>query len=341
MNNSDLSEYIVDKIYENIGGKKRKNGNKINISCPKCHDGKSKKIRGWFYKKDNGSFYCFNCSYTSSGFYTLADIEGKSVEDVKIDYLKSKAKGNQENVAKSFINNAFGNLKSSVKDIDEEKDKIEKITEITLPNTCVDWKTNEIARTLVENRKIFQAPFVPKNWNLYYDTADNRLVIPWVNFGKTVYYQSRKVYKHQEPKYKFPANTIKPIFRVNFDPEFPVMFLLEGVFDSIFVKNSTCVGSINLTEEQKRDLEKFEINGVRIVWLFDNHWVDEASRKAILQMAMENSRRHFFIWERTHYKDVNEYVVGTGRNPFIDESYLMNHTYSSGKAIAAIKMASM
>ena len=62
--NSALNEIILDKIYEELPGKKtRKHNGQINVRCWICGDSHKKmsKRRGWFYTNNNPvSYFCFN-----------------------------------------------------------------------------------------------------------------------------------------------------------------------------------------------------------------------------------------------------------------------------------------
>jgi hypothetical protein len=92
----------------------------------------------------------------------------------------------------------------------------------------------------VDKRKIYKSPYIKRNWELFFDNRTKRLVIPWTD----EYYQLRALTKKQENesgKYLFPPEIEKPIFGLDLiDPSFKYIFLLEGVFDAIFVRNRMC-----------------------------------------------------------------------------------------------------
>lgn len=92
----------------------------------------------------------------------------------------------------------------------------------------------------VDKRKIYKSPYIKRNWELFFDNRTKRLVIPWTD----EYYQLRALTKKQEKesgKYLFPPEIEKPIFGLDLiDPSFKYIFLLEGVFDAIFVRNRMC-----------------------------------------------------------------------------------------------------
>lgn len=92
----------------------------------------------------------------------------------------------------------------------------------------------------VDKRKIYKSPYIKRNWELFFDNRTKRLVIPWTD----EYYQLRALTKKQENesgKYLFPPEIEKPIFGLDMlNPDFKYIFLLEGVFDAIFVRNRMC-----------------------------------------------------------------------------------------------------
>lgn len=127
------------------------------------------------------------------------------------------------------INSLFDDLNKKV------KNKESKIEQQLLDN---NWTTlPSWVEQIVNQRKIYSSPFISRKWELFYDKRTNRLVIPWTD----EYYQLRALTKKQENesgKYLFPPEIEKPIFGLNMiDTSFKYLFLLEGVFDAIFVKN--------------------------------------------------------------------------------------------------------
>lgn len=127
------------------------------------------------------------------------------------------------------INSLFNELSKKT------KNKESKIEQQLLDN---NWTTlPSWVEEIVDQRKIYKSPFIKRNWELFYDKRTNRLVIPWTD----EYYQLRALTKKQENesgKYLFPPEVEKPIFGLNnIDTNFKYLFLLEGVFDAIFVKN--------------------------------------------------------------------------------------------------------
>jgi transposase-like protein len=316
----DLVSYTIDKIYE-YGFAVSKHFDKINFRCPFCGDSKQSrsKARGWYYTKTQ-SFYCWNCGENANSIKLLAQLEGVDIKEIK----------------KRLILNKTINIKQS------KPTRIDKPTvhqhnqEIMLPSNWVDYTTNEAALNVVTARKILDAPFIPKRWQPYYCTYTKRLVLPWLRDNKIVYYQLRKLYKQQEPKYLFPKDTNKELFVINLDANFRYLFLHEGILDSLFCKNSACIGGVNLSDLQKQELDKYILEGYEPIWLLDNQWEDETSRKVTIKLLTMGHK--VFIWDKdVKVKDINEYVIKYGENPFVDEDYLCSHIYDNLKGKLKLK----
>jgi len=333
----ELVEYVVQKIYELIPGSKHKTSVGINFACPICGDSKTskKKKRGWFFTS-SGMYHCYNggCEVHLSALKFLSALEHKDIKEVKKDVLIFY----KNNVG--VFNNLMALFKSG-SDAHTAQSKPEDPPKfiqqsIDIPDDWIDIEKHDQAFKIVESRKIMQAPFIPKNWKLYFDTYSNRIVIPWIRNSHMVYYQKRSIYKNDTNKYLFPANTEKDIFGLdNLDQSFPYIFMLEGVFDSIWVKNGIAIGGISLTEHQQKLLEEFKLN-YTFVYMFDNQNIDHSARDNYLKLAKD--KHNLFIWDKSiKYKDVNEYVLATENNPFSDKTYLMSRVFSGLKALVQLK----
>jgi len=303
----DFKDYMAELVYEYVPGVKRVGHNKLNFRCPICGDGrKSTSHRGWFYI-DTGSYFCWNAGCPAnesgmSGLKFLAAVSGKSIPEVK-EELISRA-------------NAFSKRGSlyEVKPLssvfnDEETDD---------RKTCViekvkdgEW-TDELpvfVREYIEKRRLDEASFLPSWFKFYYDKKLKRLVIPWSDD----YYQERTVMKSQwrEDKYKFPLGIEKPLFGLEtIDPEFKFIFILEGVLDSVWVKNGVAAGSLRLSRHQRELLQPYE-NEYKIVWMPDNQHSDKSSYEKTLKIIREHPYEDVFIWPEVlkKFKDVNDTVV--------------------------------
>ena len=303
----DLKPYIVDLIYENISGVSR-HGNQLNFRCPICGDGhKRKSKRGHFYL-DTNSYYCFNggCDaneHGMSGLVFLSKVMAIPVQDVKRELIKragSMKKAMEEAQVyqkdetlkkQNFIPSAEGLIKEHILD--------------------GDW-TDELpsfVEEIIEKRKLKKAPFLPKDFHFYFDKKEERLVIPW----NENYYQERAITYEQEKeaKYKFPSDIEKPVFGISeLDKNISYVFLVEGVFDSIWVKNGVAVGSLTISNHQRKLLIDNSPD-LELVYLMDNQWRDKTSLEKTIKILKEEPFVKVFIWpkELKQFKDINESIM--------------------------------
>jgi hypothetical protein len=330
--NSILNEIILEKIYENLPGKKvRSSGGKINVRCWICGDSRKKisKRRGWFYtNNDPISYHCFNEGCTASGINLLASIcSCSSKEASKMVFNRIRK---------------FADKDTTMEDLQKveatkrpEIIETEIITEepLEIPNYWIDL--NEDAKTILKNRKILQAPFMPPKWKLYYSTRHKRIAIPWVSNGKIDTYQYRAMYKNQDPKYIFKSGSSKSIFidNKNLDDDFPYIFTHEGVFDSIWMINSCAVGGIIPTNDQIKELES-SFPFYKIVYTFDNPWQDTASRDRIIKLGKENPKQLVFFWDKNNKsKDINEDILKSNNiQKYANKDFVKSHITTALKA---------
>ena len=304
----DLKPYIIDLIYENVSGVSRQ-GNQLNFRCPICGDGhKRKSKRGHFYL-DTNSYYCFNggCEaneHGMSGLVFLSKILAISVQDVKKELIKRAGS----------MKKAMEEVKSTPQIVEISKKQLYIPPSEGLVKEHVldgDWTDDlpSFVEEIIEKRKLRNAPFLPKNFHFYFDKKEERLVIPW----NENYYQERAITYEQEKesKYKFPSDIEKPIFGITeIDKSIPYVFLVEGVFDSIWVKNGVATGSLTIAKQQRKRLKEQDTK-FELVYLMDNQWKDKTSLEKTKKILQEEPFTKVFIWpkELQQFKDINESII--------------------------------
>jgi DNA primase len=193
----------------------------------------------------NGTYYCWNAGCPAngkglSGLQFLSLLTKRSYSEIKRELLQRAGTFSAALKTNNTVENKNNSLNDLFNELHDKKEKKETlINQKLLDNKWIelpDW-----VKTEVNKRKIFKSPYISRDWNLYYDKITDRLVIPWTDD----YYQLRALTKQQEEesgKYMFPPEIEKPIFGLNnIDTSFKYLFLLEGVFDAIFVKNGLAV----------------------------------------------------------------------------------------------------
>lgn len=120
-------------------------------------------------------------------------------------------------------------------------------------------------------------------------------------------------------KYIFPKEENingqeKPVFNINnVDVSFPYIVCLEGIFDSLFVKNGVALGGKTLTFLQKKMINELYPRH-KIVIAFDN---DLPGKSSALKLANEDPNLYFLntykLLDIAKCKDINDFVKKTNR----------------------------
>ena len=310
--------YVQDKIVEHVSRIDRK-GDKWNFRCPLCGDSKKsmKLERGWYYLRNN-TYHCFNCGANCQGGTLIAQLEGKTIDEIKRDFLIS--------IRKEKYNVNIPSIMQA---------PLKKRTSFKLEDSWTD--ESPLISEFVSSRKIDIAPFKPKNWKLWYDTKTKRIVLPWTRNGEIKTFQLRATMKNQLPKYMFPSNSDKDIFGLDsIDDNLGVIFMFEGALDSIFCVNGVAVGGVNLTDKQT-DLLKIYLS--EKIFFLDNQNLDKTAKEKMEKIARSDSKQKMFVWPKKmcKCKDVNEHVITFNENPFIDLDFLKSRVFSGARALLEMK----
>ena len=338
----DLNSYMADMVYELVPGVRRQGHNQLNFRCPICGDGKKKTSRRGHFYLNEGTYYCWNAGCPAnekgmSGLQFLSAITKKSQAELKKELIQRAGtfqniiKEEVQQESKQNINDLFNDIKL------KKEEKRLLIKQQLLDNNWTvlpKWVQEE-----VDKRKIYKSPYIAHNWELFYDKRTNRLVIPWTD----EYYQLRALTKKQEAesgKYLFPPDIEKPIFGLNMiDTNFKYLFLLEGVFDAIFVKNGLAVGSLKLSNKQKEILEQYK--DYTIVYFMDNQYKDLSSYEETLKITKEQPYINLFIWPEKlkEFKDVNDTIITSDNylRLWSNEGFLKSRIFNGIKARMELK----
>jgi hypothetical protein len=308
---TDQLAYLIPKIY--------KHAHKWNFPCPFCDDAIKHQKRGWYYL-ENDSYYCFNAGCIANdglttGFKLLSLLKHEQIAVVKKDYLMSV----------KDLKSILTRIKTTPKVAAAPTEKLR------IPNEWVDLPAN--IQSYIDDRMVQQAPgLYKKQMRLFWNSEMNRIVIPYIENGKIVYYQERST--TGGAKYIFPTDLEKEIFGLdNIDKSFGSIYLLEGAFDSIFVKNGIALGGIKITQHQTEKINTKFFDYDR-VYLFDNQNVDPSSHDRITKLAKSDPQQKVFLWPKNiKDKDVNEYVKRTKElTKFFDVGFLKENTMTALKA---------
>ena len=324
--------YVMDKLGEIVTTRIDRYADQWIFKCPICGDSKKRKKlkRGHYYIKNN-SYWCFNEQCSASGLWIIAKMTDMSITDVRKDFMGYVAKyfGKRKDclaTAKLHCNNntdAISKCDKKPTDIDV------LITERSKLWTDIPDNIN----TYLNGRKVFDAPYLPKNYKFYWNTFNDRLIIPWMDNNKIIYYQERLMEKDAFAKYVFPKDIPRPVIGLDkIDEHCHHIFMMEGFLDHIWVPSCVCIGSIQMSEHQKHILGQYGLH--KTVFFPDNQWIDPTSYKISRKMALEDPEQLLFIWPHDiTNKDVNDYVMKNPVNIFDNISYLQSRMFKGIRAV--------
>lgn len=277
-------------------------GDKINFKCPFCGDSKKleSKRRGFFYLR-TGSYYCFNCGISLSGIKFIEALSGSDYHEIRREYVKL------------FLKSGLSGQLSSYSEKPESEPGLFGFKDALKS----EWRNplTKDAMSYLEGRGLFKTPFLKDPLYSVFNKAKDReyILIPWRINGVDAYYQINDFKKFGPVKYIFPKNSRKLVYGIdNVDPTYGKIFVFEGVYDSLFVKNGVAVGTKSITD--------YQLNLIRARWpnhqiclSFDN---DKPGIRSSVKYVENDGDFRFFKWfnVNTKQKDVNEYVLA--RNDF-------------------------
>lgn len=308
-----LRENILNYLprpYVNVNGR-------YNFRCPFCGDSKKSatKKRGWWYSSTDCSFFCFNCNTSFTGLKFLEALAGPTAfEDLKRQYLKLFLKSGLSNA----LSVDFGIKRSDEPNVFNFKRELDP-----------EWKKplSERAKAYLEKRLVLDAPFLREPLYSTYNTTtgDEYILIPWKINGVDAYWQTNDFLKHGSMKYIFPKDKRKLIYGIdNVDPSYKKIFIFEGVYDSLFVKNGVASGTKAITDYQLKILKQ-RWPSHELVVSFDNDVAGIASMMKLIRRKDLDVK--FLRWFRkdTEQKDINEIVVAKNRPDIFANTKLLDH----------------
>lgn len=309
---TDYLQFIDEKVWEYLPASKQRLPTEITVRCPICGDSAKSKIkkRGHYYFSSH-RYFCFNCNASISGLKLLEILSGSSFEDIKTEYIRLKLKSNPKRILTPT----------------KPLSALSTVNMLT-PKVKPDWKhpLTESAVEYLTKRKVLSSPFLKDKLYSYIDKNGNDyILIPWKVNGIESYYQIND-YQHRDNlkrKYIFPKGLEKLLYGLdNIDISWPYIIIVEGVYDSLFVKNCICSGGKHLTAFQYK-LLKERYPKHQLVLGFDN----DKSGLTSMQKAINLNPTEFkyFKWFdiNTKEKDINDLILAKNDvNYFSDPAVL-------------------
>lgn len=333
------NDYAVQKFLQFAGYPKFKRHTQVyEGGCPTCREGNSwgRKRRLYFITKKN-LICCHNCGLSLSTYSWVKEVCKLSDKDI----LKELSE-------RDFL---LTDIVSAPEQKPENEQTIKK--QSALPEDSVnlsdlnqvEYFKNEpgvkAALEYIKERKLDVACNKPKDFwiSLKDPIHKNRLVIPFYDKGKIVYYQTRTIIENNAkhfPKYLSKMGAQKSLFNIdNVDASNENYFVFEGPINACFSKNSIAVAGIqesskkNFTDFQEQQLKRLFL--MKRVWVLDSQWLDNASRKK--SKILLDQGETVFIWPKeygTVFKDFNDIAKKLNLSE-IPERFILDNSYDKLK----------
>lgn len=313
---------------------KQKNTDLYNFRCPFCNDSKKNRIkaRGYVYRKKNDYFYrCHNCGKSTTFSKFLQEVDPSSHKAYTLERYSNGDTGNHNYKKPDFEElkgNAFARL-SSVEHLSKKWNELSLETIRKLPD-------GHYAKDYIKSRKIpeqyWDELYFTSNFKEFLDTEfpghdkenvpeDDRIVLCYTNEKGEITNVAGRALSNTKIRYMtVKVKDEKKLFGLHRLKKDQRVYVFEGQFDSLFIKNSIASGDSNLGGVVTH------LNEPNVVLVYDN----EPRNKDIVKQinkAIENNCSVVLFPDSIPYKDVNEMVMG-GMSPSVIEEIIDSNTFN-------------
>lgn len=305
---------------------KQKSDKTWTFRCPVCGDSKTdmNKTRGYLYAaKDQIRFKCHNCGASNNMQGFLGIIDPAIARAYSLEVFRAK---NYEAATEKFAND------NDIVAVPTKPFRGIKQLEAAEIYPVTDARCRRGMSYIISRR-------IPKqHWGRFYYTNDftklerlapaykdrlfkeERIIIPFTNqMKKMTGVTGRSLNPNAKKRYinvKFDEDELL-IFGADLMDRRHVVYVLEGAFDSVFVKNGVAIGGSDL----KRAL--LALNDCKTVFVFDN----EPRNKEIVAKMQQliDLGQALVIWPSTwKYKDINQAILDD-----VDQNEIQRVIYNS------------
>ena len=332
-------EFLDRKMWEILPASSRKSRNSENIifRCPICGDSRKSKFkkRGYYYRK-TGTYTCWNCNTHITGY----------------DLLKFICSPEQFSaIVQEYQVLNFKSILNGIKPSSSQASSQDSGFEILSPSPSygylldLGWKVQPLSQNALTYLGRRRVPSERRDMFRTMVDSEGRefLLIQYLWDDRCIYHQLANFNGYdiagQGPvKYVFPKDESinfqsKPVFNLSsVSISFPYIICVEGVFDSLFVKNGVALGGRVLTSYQEEMLSACFPHH-KVVLALDN---DYAGMQSTLKHAERHPDMLFLddsrLLNAASVKDINDFVVASGRDDvFSNEGVLKSMMCSAFK----------
>jgi DNA primase len=317
---------IVAFLNDNFTVKETSTG-EIRINSPFLQDDKFH----LYINPEEGVFKDFKSDISGSFSYFISEYMGIPEKDI-LPYLMKEY--------------GFGNKTTYTKIIEERKE-----AELELPKGLhffADTKLGYIGNLALDylKERMIDEKYINEMGYVYDANSEynNRIFIPFFEEGKLVYYICRDFTGTSYLRYANPHNINSKNFVYNIDNLQDTLFICEGVFDAISIKNiiGTAILSANLGETQAKKIMERAPSKIIIVPDNDstgNKTLDD-NVKMLIKYMPPSFTTQFFIYRIEGAKDLNSRLTDLGKSD-IDINDCIPYQESKKMLLKSAKKATM
>lgn len=294
--------------------------------CPICGD---KKRRMYLLNKNREwGVYCHNCGY-SSGLLWFIKNEFPTQYDYVVnqcvngfffeDAVKKKPekKKDETNDLLDIINLGMGKI-GTTKPKKKSNEVLDYLKEYGIPFNADFGKRTNLKSVVDEQRQVLIDRRIPqevidKCWYIYKKHEDknykDRVAIPFFDDDGEMYFFQAMSTGKPKPKYlNWNSDVLKekPEYNEYHVDKDKTVYIVEGMFDSMFVDNSVSTLGANLSFSKIKHFQKKYPNRV---WILDNPRCDVTAARITKRLLNKGESCVIFPYKYKRIKDLNELAL--------------------------------
>jgi len=299
-----------------------------NFRCPYCGDSEKSesKTRGYFHLSTDQSYYiykCHNCGYYTSFTKFLQTHDSFLYQEYKLENLKETNQLNKTEPVYKSKPVKFSKPKRKVKELPMVKmdnlDEGHKAVQY-LNSRMIHYKYRCRFSYTEDFKRLIELISPDKSKRL---KSEERIVIPFFNRqNKLTHIQGRALDDNSLRYITVSLSQGSKVYGLDRIDNTKPVYVVEGIFDSLFLENCVAMTGSDLNTEDLQDCE--------LVFLFDN---EPRNRQIVQKVEKIIDMGHSIVLFNDTFKgkDIND-MIQSGHTIEQVKDYIENNTFKSLKA---------
>lgn len=309
--------------------------------CPVCGDSETnkRKKRMYLLKEENWYVFCHNCGYSSGLSFFVKDYF-----PMQYDRMMASALGSFYGLDRVKTDDDV-EVDCIIKNLQSKKNHLETFLKrdcIKLDNVDEILSLNKRDKKIVsEQIRYFKSRRISKETysNFYYCNKitnekqicyKNRIIIPFFKNNIPYFFQARVTNASQSPKYINWTNPgsngdMKPEYNEHHVDKSKTVYIVEGLFDSLFIKNAVSTLGAKISDEKMR---YFENKYPKRCFVMDN---DEAGIEITTKLFNRGEKCFLMPPSDNKKQDINDMAIKLEVNDLTD--FIAENSYSNLEGI--------